>query len=549
MNRLHACTLLLLAALIAPVTAIAQGVPKPNDPGFDDQWALELIGAQCAWGYTLGRADVTVAVIDSGIDLTHPDLVDHLRSDGHDFVDGDDDPSDENGHGTNVAGIIAATINNAEGVVGLAPEVSILPVRVMNERGSGSDRAIARGIRFAAERGAQVINLSLGATLMIGADTESAQVTAAIRDAQEQGALVVVSAGNDFVQLPNAIVGDNPDVLVVAASDQRDRKADFSNSGEWIAVTAPGVHILSTMPTYEVYLTSDALPRGERFQQDYDYMSGTSQAAPYVSALAALLFSAHPDWDARQVAAALKSSAADISRSNPRLFERGVLGSGRIDACQALGGELAAAETPVPLPTAAPPDPTEAGNTTVPEPTPGPRPTVVRATPEQPATPVETPSEAGGIERSITAGVALCGTLLLLALLLPFVLHFRRRAAQQAPPAQAQQPVRPAIGANAATLPAWGALSVISGPGEARRYALAGGEITIGREPGCTITLAGDSAVSRRHAIIRNDTVQISVMDAGSTHGTFLNGERVSGPVMVRRGDVLKVGLTLLRFE
>ncbi|HEX5689019.1 MAG TPA: S8 family serine peptidase, partial [Roseiflexaceae bacterium] len=306
---------------------------EPSDPLFADEWALDHVGANCAWQSTIGSAGVTVAVVDSGVDMGHPDLVERLRGDGYDFVDDDDDPSDENGHGTNVAGIVGATIDNAEGGAGLAPGVSILPVRVMNAKGFGSDRSIARGIRYAADKGAQVINLSLGATLTIGADTASEAVSSAIVYAQEQGALVVVAAGNDFVPLPNAIVGDNSNALIVAATDEFDVKADFSNSGAWIGVAAPGVHILSTMPTYEVYLTSDAVPPEERFQQNYDYMSGTSQATPLVSALAALLFSAHPDWQAEQVSQAIKDHAADISQQNRRLSAKGFLGSGRIDAC------------------------------------------------------------------------------------------------------------------------------------------------------------------------------------------------------------------------
>ncbi|MDW8215606.1 MAG: S8 family serine peptidase [Roseiflexaceae bacterium] len=226
---------------------------SPNDPRFDEQWALYKVGATCAWERTTGSTEVIVAVVDSGVDPTHPDLAARLRTDGYDFVDDDDDPRDENGHGTHVAGIIAAILDNNEGIAGLAPNVTILPVRVMNARGKGSDRAIARGIRFAADRGAKVINLSLGATLTLSADEPSALVNEAIVYAQQQGALVVVAAGNDAVPLPNAIAIDNPDVLVVAATDQRDRKAPFSNSGPWVAVSAPGVDILSAMPTYEVF--------------------------------------------------------------------------------------------------------------------------------------------------------------------------------------------------------------------------------------------------------------------------------------------------------
>ncbi len=341
---------MLLRVLLILTILLAAPLSSPNDPQYGEQWALRQVGATCAWERTTGSPEVIVAVVDSGIDPTHPDLAARLRSDGRDFVDNDDDPRDENGHGTHVAGIISAILDNNEGVTGLAPNVTILPVRVMDERGRGSDRAIARGIRFAADQGAKVINLSLGATLTLNADEPSALVNDAIIYAQQQGALVVVAAGNDAVPLPNAIAVDNPDVLVVAATDQRDRKAPFSNSGPWIAVSAPGVNILSTMPTYEVFLTSERLPRDERFRNNYDYMSGTSQATPYVSALAALLFSAHPDWSAAQVAETIRTNTRDIRDLNPR-FE---MGTGRIDACRSFGGPPAE-QAPQPIPGDAPP--------------------------------------------------------------------------------------------------------------------------------------------------------------------------------------------------
>ena len=125
MRHHRALTAILLALLLVP--ALTQASPDaPNDPRFEDQWALSQVGAQCAWASTTGSADVTVAVVDSGVDMNHPDLADRLRADGRDFVDGDDDPSDENGHGTNVAGIVAATLDNAEGIVGLAPRLRLI---------------------------------------------------------------------------------------------------------------------------------------------------------------------------------------------------------------------------------------------------------------------------------------------------------------------------------------------------------------------------------------------------------------------------------------
>jgi thermitase len=107
--------LLILAILLLAAPS------APNDPDFDKQWALRKVGALCAWDRTTGSAEVIVAVVDSGVDPTHPDLVDRLRTDGYDFVDNDSDPRDENGHGTHVAGIVAAVLNNNEGVAGLAP--------------------------------------------------------------------------------------------------------------------------------------------------------------------------------------------------------------------------------------------------------------------------------------------------------------------------------------------------------------------------------------------------------------------------------------------
>ena len=545
----RALTAIVLTLLLVP--ALTQASPDaPNDPRFEDQWALSQIGAQCAWASTLGSADVTVAVVDSGVDMNHPDLVDRLRADGRDFVDGDDDPSDENGHGTNVAGIVAATLDNAEGIVGLAPGVQILPVRVMNARGAGSDRAIARGVRYAADAGARVINLSLGASLTIDADTVSEQVTAAIRYAQSQGSLVVVAAGNDFLPLENAIVGDNSDVLVVAATDENDIKADFSNSGTWIGVTAPGVHILSTMPTYDVYLTSE-VPRSERFEQGYDYMSGTSQATPFVSALAALLFSAHPDWDALQVERAIKEFVVDISAQNATLAQEGMLGTGRIDACRALGGASAAQPTAQPEETPTP--------TARPRPTATPVP-VAERTPlavDVPGSPISAPA-ARTLARDLLliGGVLACGAVLVFALLLWALLRLVRGPKRSAPapytPPPAGQPWQPPAytpPAQAAPAGQWGALTVLAGPAPRGSFALSGAGALIGRGDDCTVLLLGDGTISRRHAIVRFDGRQTTIEDAGSTHGTFLSGQRVASPTPLRRGEIVQIGQTLLRFD
>jgi hypothetical protein len=272
------------------------------------------------------------------------------------------------------------------------------------------------------------------------------------------------------------------------------------------------------MPTYEVFLTSDRLPPDERFRRNYDYMSGTSQATPYVAALAALLFSANPDWSPAQVAETIRSNATNIRDLNPR-FE---LGTGRIDACKSFGGP-----------------PAEAA------PQPAPSPSTVRS-------------------ESILGLLALCICGIVLALVimtLTFIRGGRRRAPTPAPvpapvpvytppPAPTPpQPYRPTpVDAPQSPTGAWGTLMVIAGAAQPRTYSLDGAEMLIGRSEECQIVLIGDGSVSRRHAIVRNDGRQVTVADAGSSHGTYLNGVRITQPTPVRRGDVLQVGQTQLRF-
>lgn len=395
----HWILLLCMVILLATSDTVAQGVRPPDDRFYDKQWALEKISASCGWQVTTGTSEVTVAVLDTGVDLHHPDLVSQVRDDGYDFVEDDADPGDKNGHGTHVAGIIAAAMNNAEGIVGLAPDVRILPVRVMSAEGSGKDAWIAQGIRFAVQRGAKVINLSLGATLFLATPGTAPIIAKAIREAQAAGALVVLAAGNDFVPLPNALLVEAGDVLVVAASTPDDRKARFSNSGPWVDVAAPGEDILSTMPTYEVYLTSQALPVNERFKQDYDYMSGTSMAAPYVSALAALLFAAHPDWTATQVQQHIKETADErIYDNSPRLRRLRLVGAGRIDACRALSEPIAGVVSPTAPPRATTP-PT---SPTTPPPVSSPRaPSADTSTPVQTVSAFVDALEDGNLEAAL----------------------------------------------------------------------------------------------------------------------------------------------------
>jgi subtilisin family serine protease len=496
LNTQHS-TLVLLLALLLPALTSAQPLAI-NDPLYGQQWALERVGAPCAWQITTGREDVIVAVVDSGVDMGHPDLQGRLRKDGFDFVDNDGDPRDENGHGTHVTGIIAATLNNAEGGAGLAPSVQILPVRVMNAEGVGGDRRIAAGIDYAVGKGARVINLSLGSTLLLATPESSPLISRAIRRALDAGVVVVAAAGNDFLPLPNAIVGQNDDVIVVAAATSDDHKAIFSNSGPWVDVVAPGEHILSTMPTYPVFLTGPALPEDERFKQGYDTMSGTSQAAPFVSALAALLISQHPEWTVAQVTAAITASSADIYPNMPSYYRRlRLLGSGRIDACAALGGAEAA---------------------------------------------------SGGLAALLGSPPALAIGLGAASALLLIVAMVWARAARRV-----EAPRRGVSTQSGDTLvaegAAWGHLLVLRGDAVIATHALRTPSVVVGRSQDATVAINGDASISRGHARITFLGGRAQIVDLDSSHGTRVNGRVIAGPTTLRPGDLITLGETVIRYD
>lgn len=560
LRRILSLLVALLAALPLQVLAQSLTVQQPNDPGYDRQWHLQKIAAICAWEHTIGSQDVIVAVVDTGVDLSHPDLAPNILSSGFDFVDGDDDASDENGHGTNVAGIIAAVTHNGEGVSGIAGGVRILPVRVLDAEGAGTSEDIADGIRYAVDQGARVINLSLGSILPV----ENEIVVEAIRDAHRRGALVVVAAGNSYLPIPNFALGLEEDALIVAATDQQDRKTDFSNYGPWVGVSAPGDRIYSTMPTYEVFLTSNALPPDQRFQRNYDFMSGTSQATPVVSAIAALLFSAHPDWDADRVRQEIQRTATNIRANNPRgiVFRPEYLGSGRVNACDALGGPL--------------------------------NPSSASAAPR-----------AVGKSALIILVIALLGLVLLLAAAALFLRRRRRQPVIQpagahlasfgpslppstpsgvppfgptftpgapyqpaappfgsglpgTPPAVAQpvpSPAAPAPGIQpspaaptAQPLPS-GRLLIVQGPGQGRAFNLNVPSLLLGRSAECTIVLSDDLSVSRQHARFTFHGYQLVVEDLGSSYGTYVNGQRITQPTPLRPGDTIHAGQTTLVYE
>ncbi|MGD0783384.1 MAG: S8 family peptidase, partial [Candidatus Aminicenantales bacterium] len=274
--------------------------------------------APAAWEETEGLADVLVAVVDSGVDMTHPDLKNKIQNSGKDFINNDNDATDDFWHGTFVAGIVGAQNDNGEGIAGVAWNCKILPVKVLDKNGIGPTDVVAAGILWAADNGAAVINLSLGA------ETGTETLRAALKYAYDKGVVIVAAAGdaNGNVYYPAAY---DTYVLSVAATDYNDNRAAFSNFGARIDVAAPGVRILSTVPTW--YFGPDQLP--------YAFQDGTSFAAPHVSGLAALIKSVKPWLTPVQIMDIIRYSADDVNASQyPGQDE--YLGYGRINMAKAL---------------------------------------------------------------------------------------------------------------------------------------------------------------------------------------------------------------------
>lgn len=263
----------------AEPNAVLEAFFTPNDPQWSSLWGMSKIQADSAWDVQAGRANVTVAVIDTGVDLNHPDLQGKLVP-GYDFVGGDNNPSDGHGHGTHVSGTVAAITNNAQDVAGIAGGdaaqgnlgVQIMPVRVLNSSGSGSMAAVARGIQWAADNGAHVINMSLGDPNNRRHQTMQDAVTYA----WNQGVVVVAAAGNSGRSTCFPPAKYNESICVIATTSS-DGKASFSNYGQGADVGAPGSSILS-------------LWRGGGTRS----ASGTSMASPHVAGLAGLLYSFMP---------------------------------------------------------------------------------------------------------------------------------------------------------------------------------------------------------------------------------------------------------------
>ncbi|NUQ37112.1 MAG: S8 family serine peptidase [Caldilineales bacterium] len=345
----------------------------PNDPLYSDPtkvYAPQIIDAATAWDYHTGSTDVIVAVLDTGISFSHPEFSGRLLP-GWDFISNDADPSDDNGHGTHVAGIIAAGLNNGQGISGMA-NVRILPVKVLDVNNNGWWSHVASGITYAVDQGAQVINLSLSGS------TDSTLMRSAAAYAEAHGVLVVAAAGNASTDTPYyPAVYTN--TLTASATTTTDDRWTLSNFGPAIDVAAPGATVYSTLWT-----ATD--PNG------YNFKSGTSMAAPHVSGLAALLLSARPDLSKDDLKAIITQTADDLGDPG----WDGYFGHGRIDAGAAMilaqtWTSVSPTPTNTPLPTNTPtPLPT---NTPTPAPTNTPTPLPTNTpTPAPTNTPTRTPT-------------------------------------------------------------------------------------------------------------------------------------------------------------
>jgi cell wall-associated protease len=271
-----------------------------NDSLRSQQWALTALKAESVQKSAKGSG-VTVAVIDTGVMASHADLGKTVLV-GTDFVTSDANANDENGHGTHVAGIIAATYDNKKGIAGMAPKAKILPVRVLDKDGNGTSANVAKGVLYAVSKGAKVINLSLGTT------ANSPALQAAVAEAIQKNVLVVAAAGNrgcTSTGSPTEYPAAMPGVVGVGAVDKSLKKASFSSCGSWVDVTAPGASVISTTIRNSVGLGCSA-------SADYCTLNGTSFATPYVAAAAALAIEKR-GWSQATIAAKLESSSTDLS--------------------------------------------------------------------------------------------------------------------------------------------------------------------------------------------------------------------------------------------
>lgn len=350
----------------------------PNDPYYQYQWNMKAIQMPIAWNNSSGEG-VIVAVIDTGIDFSAPDFANTPRLPGYDFINNDNDPTDDQGHGTHVAGTIAQSTNNGVGVAGVAFNAQLLPIKALDENGQGSYENIIKGIVYAVDQGAKVINLSLAGR------NGSQALQEAVKYAYDNGVLVVAAAGNSASDVEYPANYDEY-VLSVGAISLDNSRAPYSNFGPAIDLVAPGGNINAD-------LNSDGFGDGiiqQTFRSDgqgysYRFFEGTSMAAPHVAGVAALLLAVKGDATPTELEAAMTQTA--FALGSPEEFGAGIVQAA--NAVQALAG--------LPTPIAEGPTPTAtrvitATVTPVETLIPGPSPTLTKVPDAPTTTPTSTPT-------------------------------------------------------------------------------------------------------------------------------------------------------------
>ncbi|WP_309123414.1 S8 family peptidase [Paenibacillus sp.] len=288
----------------------------PNDELYSRyQWNLPIIQTPAGWSVTKGAGEVVVAVVDTGVTLSHPDLQGHL-AEGYNVVDPANPPADDVGHGTHVAGVVSALVDNGQGVAGMTWYNKVMPVKVLDSTGMGSTYSVAEGIVWATDHGAKVINLSLGNY------ASASFLHDAIRYAFDRDVVLIAATGNDNTSQPG-FPAAYPEVLAVSATNQQQEKASFSNYGDYVDVVAPGENIASTYT-----------------ENQYAALSGTSMASPHVSALAALIRSVNPSLKNTEVYDIMRKSAVDLGAAGKDAY----FGYGQINVPRAL--QLATGQQP-----------------------------------------------------------------------------------------------------------------------------------------------------------------------------------------------------------
>jgi len=278
----------------------------PNDPDWLKQWGPVKIETDDAWDTQTGDPSVVVAVVDTGVDWNHPDLISNYVALGYDWVNNDPDPMDDHGHGTHCTGIIAATLNNGIGIAGLAQ------VRIMAEKGLGPGGGwaddLAKAIVHAVDQGANIISCSWGSY------AKSTLIHEALKYAYSHDVLVIGAAGNSATDLKHYPAAYS-EVVATTATDESDNPAEFTNFGDWVEIAAPGVDVYSTW-----------------WDDTYMYASGTSMSAPHVAGAAAMVWSQFPTMTRNHVRAQLRSSADDLGDPSFDVY----YGYGRVNARRAV---------------------------------------------------------------------------------------------------------------------------------------------------------------------------------------------------------------------